>query len=357
MAAPVNRFKQSLKEGRQTIGCWLTQGTAIAAEIAATADFDWLLIDTEHSPNNLPSVLAQLQAIAGYDASAAVRPHVGETHVIKQILDMGCQTLIVPMVESGEQAEMLVRSMRYPPAGIRGVGGAGARATGFSSHADYLTTADREMCLVVQIETPAGVAALDDILAVEGVDAVFIGPSDLSANYGHIGNPGAPEVVEAVQSSLDKIAASDKASGIMALDPAAANPISTAVSILSPCRSMRARWRSASGPLPPICGTADPRLNDLRSGKAQPVRHFARGRWLACRAGECDLSVVTGTDGEHRGDCLVQTRPSCRGSRTACQGCGERSCDPSLYPRARIVAPARHVAPPLRIHWRVPVRT
>ena len=101
MAAPVNRFKQSLKEGRQTIGCWLTQGTAIAAEIAATADFDWLLIDTEHSPNNLPSVLAQLQAIAGYDASAAVRPHVGETHVIKQILDMGCQTLIVPMVESG----------------------------------------------------------------------------------------------------------------------------------------------------------------------------------------------------------------------------------------------------------------
>ena len=201
MAAPVNRFKQSLKEGRQTIGCWLTQGTAIAAEIAATADFDWLLIDTEHSPNNLPSVLAQLQAIAGYDASAAVRPHVGETHVIKQILDMGCQTLIVPMVESGEQAEMLVRSMRYPPAGIRGVGGAGARATGFSSHADYLTTADREMCLVVQIETPAGVAALDDILAVEGVDAVFIGPSDLSANYGHIGNPGAPEVVEAVQSA------------------------------------------------------------------------------------------------------------------------------------------------------------
>ena len=222
MAAPVNRFKQSLKEGRQTIGCWLTQGTAIAAEIAATADFDWLLIDTEHSPNNLPSVLAQLQAIAGYDASAAVRPHVGETHVIKQILDMGCQTLIVPMVESGEQAEMLVRSMRYPPAGIRGVGGAGARATGFSSHADYLTTADREMCLVVQIETPAGVAALDDILAVEGVDAVFIGPSDLSANYGHIGNPGAPEVQAVIDDALHRIKAAGKASGIMSLDPVAA---------------------------------------------------------------------------------------------------------------------------------------
>ena len=222
MAAPVNRFKQSLKDGQQTIGCWLTQGTAIAAAIAATADFDWLLIDTEHSPNDLPSVLAQLQAIAGYDAAAAVRPHIGETHVIKQILDLGCQTLIVPMVESAAQAEMLVKSMRYPPHGIRGVGGAGARATGFSSHADYLTTADDGMCLVVQIETKAGLDALDDILTVDGVDAVFIGPSDLSANLGHIGNVGAPEVVTSVATALDKIAASDKASGIMALDPAAA---------------------------------------------------------------------------------------------------------------------------------------
>lgn len=222
MAAPVNRFKQSLKQGRQTIGCWLTQGTAVAAEIAATADFDWLLIDTEHSPNDLPSVLAQLQAIAGYDASAAVRPHIGETHVIKQILDLGCQTLIVPMVESAAQAEMLVKSMRYPPHGIRGVGGAGARATGFSSHADYLTTADGEMCLVVQIESREGLDALDEILMVDGVDAVFIGPSDLSANLGHIGNTAAPEVVTAVETALDKIAASDKASGIMALDLVAA---------------------------------------------------------------------------------------------------------------------------------------
>ena len=127
MAAPVNRFKADLKAGRQTIGCWLTQGTAIAAEIAATADFDWLLIDCEHSPNDIPSVLAQLQAIAGYEASALVRPPWGEPVIIKQLLDVGCQTLIVPMVESGAQAEMLVRAMRYPPHGIRGVGGAGAR--------------------------------------------------------------------------------------------------------------------------------------------------------------------------------------------------------------------------------------
>jgi len=248
MAAPVNRFKQSLKEGRQTIGCWLTQGTAIAAEIAATADFDWLLIDTEHSPNDLPSVLAQLQAIAGYDAAAAVRPYIGETHVIKQILDIGCQTLIVPMVESAAQAEMLVKSMRYPPNGIRGVGGAGARATGFSGYADYLTTADDEMCLVVQIESKAGLDALDDILGVEGVDAVFIGPADLSANLGHIGNVGAPEVVKAVETALDKIAASDKASGIMALDPVAAKAylargvdfVAVSVDALTLARSLRA---------------------------------------------------------------------------------------------------------------------
>ena len=222
MAAPVNMFKQSLKAGRQTIGCWLTQGTGIAAEIAATADFDWLVIDTEHSPNDLPSVLAQLQAIAGYGKPAAVRPPIGEAHVIKQILDLGCQTLIVPMVESGEQAEMLVRAMRYPPAGIRGVGGAGARATGFSSHGDYLTTANDEMCLVVQVENRAGLDAIDDMIAIDGVDAIFIGPSDLSANLGHIGNPGAPEVVAEIETALDKIAASDKASGIMALDPAVA---------------------------------------------------------------------------------------------------------------------------------------
>ncbi len=222
MAAPVNMFKQALRDGRQTIGCWLTQGTAIAAEIAATADFDWLLVDTEHSPNDLPSVLAQLQAIAGYGVPAAVRPPIGETHVIKQILDLGCQTLIVPMVESGDQAKELVRAMRYPPHGVRGVGGAGARATGFSGHADYLKTANDEMCLVVQVENRAGLDAIDDLIAVDGVDAIFIGPSDLSANLGHIGNPGAAEVVAAIDTALDKIAASDKASGIMALDPVVA---------------------------------------------------------------------------------------------------------------------------------------
>ena len=222
MAAPANSFKAGLKAGKQTIGCWLTQGTAVAAEIAATADYDWLLIDGEHSPNDIPSMMTQLQVIAGHPPSAIVRPAWGEPVIIKQILDIGCQTLIVPMVESGEQAEMLVRAMRYPPHGIRGVGGAGARATAFSRHSAYLTTANDEMCLVAQLESRAGYEALDDILAVDGVDAVFIGPSDLSANLGHIGNPGAPEVQAVIDDALQRITAAGKASGIMALDPAVA---------------------------------------------------------------------------------------------------------------------------------------
>ena len=219
MAAPINQFKRSIAEGRQTIGCWLTQGTPVSAEIAATADFDWLLVDCEHSPYDLHSVLGQLQAIAGYGASALVRPPIGHKHVIKQILDLGCQSLIVPMVESAEQAEELVAAMRYPPHGVRGVGGAGARATGFSGHDDYLGTANEQMCLVVQMESAKGFKALDRILKVDGVDGVFIGPSDLSANLGHLGNPDAPEVEKTISKALDMIAASGKASGIMSIDP------------------------------------------------------------------------------------------------------------------------------------------
>ena len=130
--------------------------------------------------------------------------------------------MLIPMIESGEQAAAMVRAVRYPPHGVRGVGSALARASSFSGIPDYLTTANDEICVIVQIENRAGLDALDDILAVEGVDGVFIGPSDLSADLGHIGQPGAPEVVAAIDAALAKIAASDKASGIMSLDPAAA---------------------------------------------------------------------------------------------------------------------------------------
>lgn len=222
MPAPHNAFKAMLKSGQQSVGCWLGMADPYAAEMAASADFDWFLIDGEHAPNDIRSMLAQLQVLAAADAPAMIRPPIGQTHLLKQVLDIGCQTIIVPMVESGEQAAELVQAVRYPPHGIRGVGSALARASDFNNIPDYLTTANDEICLVAQVENQAGLDALDDILAVEGIDAVFIGPSDLSADLGYIGQPSTLKVVDAIDQALAKIAASDKASGIMSLDPNAA---------------------------------------------------------------------------------------------------------------------------------------
>lgn len=231
MPAPVNKLKQALADGKQTIGCWLVLGDSYAAEIAASAGFDWCVIDNEHAPNDLRSTLAQLQALSQTSnqtsnqtpnqtpVSAVVRPPIGETHILKQFLDIGCQSFVVPMVESAAQAVELVRATRYPPDGVRGVGASTARASNFNAHADYLHTANDQICLFVQVESRAGLAALPDILAVDGVDGVFIGPSDLSADLGHLGNPHAPAVVTAIDCALDAIAASGKASGIFAVDP------------------------------------------------------------------------------------------------------------------------------------------
>ena len=231
MPAPVNKLKQALADGKQTIGCWLVLGDSYAAEIAASAGFDWCVIDNEHAPNDLRSTLAQLQALSQTSnqtsnqtpnqtpVSAVVRPPIGETHILKQFLDIGCQSFVVPMVESAAQAAELVRATRYPPDGVRGVGASTARASNFNAHADYLHTANDQICLFVQVESRAGLAVLPDILAVDGVDGVFIGPSDLSADLGHLGNPHAPPVVTAIDGALDAIAASGKASGIFAVDP------------------------------------------------------------------------------------------------------------------------------------------
>jgi len=219
MDLPENRFKAALTSGRRQIGCWVSLADATAAEIAGTAGFDWLVIDNEHAPNDLRSTLAQLRALAPYPAHPVVRLPVGEVWMIKQALDIGAQTLLIPMVDSAEQARGLVRAMRYPPAGIRGVGSGGARASRFGAIADYAATAERELCLLVQVESRAGLAALDDILTVEGVDGVFIGPSDLAADMGHPGRPEAPEVRAVIAGALRRIAASDKAAGILATDP------------------------------------------------------------------------------------------------------------------------------------------
>ncbi|MGJ8529599.1 4-hydroxy-2-oxoheptanedioate aldolase [Maritalea sp.] len=218
MPAPINTFKQALKDGRPQIGCWLGLADPYAAEISGTAGFDWLLIDGEHAPNDLRSTLAQLQVVEASASHPVVRLPIGETWMIKQVLDAGAQSILIPMVESAAQAQELVRAVQYPPRGMRGVGSSLARASKFAGISDYLKTADDQICLLLQVENRAGLAALDDILALDDVDGVFIGPADLAADLGHIGDAGHPDVVEAVTEALTKIVASGKAAGILTLD-------------------------------------------------------------------------------------------------------------------------------------------
>src|SRR5699024_1100082 len=172
------------------------------------------VIDGEHGPNGLRDLLAQLRAVgAGSHPVVRVKDH--RRADIKQVLDIGAQTVLVPMIESGEQAHEAVRAVQYPPAGKRGIGAALARASGYNTYADYLGTADQQICLLLQVETVAGVQALDDILAVEGVGGVFVGPADLAADMGHRGNPNHPDVLEAVEQTIGSIVAADKPAGIL----------------------------------------------------------------------------------------------------------------------------------------------
>ncbi|HYD68761.1 4-hydroxy-2-oxoheptanedioate aldolase [Azospirillum sp.] len=218
----MNVFKAALQAARPQYGLWLGLADGYCAEIAAGAGFDWLLIDGEHAPNDLRSVLAQLQAVAPYRSHPIVRPVTGDTAVIKQLLDIGAQTLLVPMVESAEQAAALVAATRYPPHGVRGVGSALARASRWNRRARYLHEADAEVCLLVQVESRRGLENLDAITAVEGVDGVFFGPADLAASLGHLGQPGHPEVRAAIEDGIARVAAAGKAPGVLATDEALA---------------------------------------------------------------------------------------------------------------------------------------
>lgn len=218
-----NKFKQSLKTEQPLIGLWLGLASSYSAEMIAMTGFDWLLIDGEHAPNNVTTVLQQLQAIAPYQdqgfSTPIVRPPIGDAALIKQYLDIGVQTLLIPMVESGQQAQTLVDSMRYPPEGIRGVGSALARASLWNNVEDYLNAANDEMCLLVQVENVAGLQNIEAIANVEGVDGVFIGPADLSAAMGHRGNPSHPEVQSAIVHIAKVTKAAGKAVGILYADP------------------------------------------------------------------------------------------------------------------------------------------
>ncbi|WP_347312137.1 aldolase/citrate lyase family protein [Defluviimonas sp. SAOS-178_SWC] len=218
MKNPVNRFKAALKAGRHQLGIWNSIGGNTVPELLAGCGFDWVLVDTEHSPVDVNDVLLALQAIAGYpETSAIVRPAFNDPVLIKRILDHGAQTLLLPYIQSQEEAEAAVRAVRYPPAGIRGVAGL-TRASRYGAVDRYTQTASDEICLLLQVETAHAMRSLEAIASVDGVDGIFIGPSDLAASMGHPGNPGHPDVVAAIETAITKLNAMGKPAGILTLD-------------------------------------------------------------------------------------------------------------------------------------------
>jgi 4-hydroxy-2-oxoheptanedioate aldolase len=214
MDLPRNRFKHAIAAGHLQIGLWCSLCSNIAADIVRDTGFDWLVLDTEHSPNEIPDVLSQLQACEGGAATPIVRPAWNDLVIIKRYLDIGAQTLLVPYVQNPGEAKRAVEAVRYPSAGVRGVAVA-TRASRYGRVTDYLKKANGEICLLVQVETRSAMAELEAIATVEGVDGVFIGPSDLSASLGHIGNPAHPEVQKALEDGVRRLKAVGKPAGIL----------------------------------------------------------------------------------------------------------------------------------------------
>ncbi|MBN9178635.1 MAG: HpcH/HpaI aldolase/citrate lyase family protein [Microbacterium sp.] len=213
---------QEQPQPRALAGGWVCSGSPLVAEIMAGSGLDWLLVDMEHGPNTLDTVLAQLQAIGGSPAVPVVRVPVGDVVTIKQVLDLGAQNVLVPMVSSAAEAEAIVAAVRYPPRGRRGVGSALARSARWNRVDDYLTNADAYVSVFVQIETAAGVDAAAEIAAVDGVDGVFVGPSDLAASLGLIGQQTHPDVTAGVLRAFKAVRAAGKPVGVNAFDPAVA---------------------------------------------------------------------------------------------------------------------------------------
>ena len=218
MQTPVNGFKSALRERRLQFGLWVGLANAYGAEICAGAGFDWLVLDAEHGPNTVQTLLAQLQAVAPYPTHAVVRAVNGDPAHLKQLLDIGAQTVLVPMVETAEQARQLVSAVRHPPEGIRGVSTYLARAARWGRYEDYLQRANDEVCLLVQIESAGALAHVDAIARVDGVDGLLIGPSDLAATLGHRGQSSHPVVRAAIDRALAQILAAGKPAGILSGD-------------------------------------------------------------------------------------------------------------------------------------------
>ncbi|MHA7275810.1 HpcH/HpaI aldolase family protein [Arthrobacter sp. Hz1] len=213
-------FREALAGAdRPLAGMWVCSGSPLIAELCAGAGLDWLLIDAEHSPNGLESILAQLQAVHGYPVHAMVRPPVNDTVLIKQYLDLGVQNLLIPMVHSVADAEAAVTATRYPPEGVRGVGSALARGARWNRVPDYLSRAGETISVTVQVESVAAVDAVEAVLAVDGVDAIFVGPADLAASLGVLGQQEHPRVRAAVEHCLSAAQKAGKPAGVNAFNP------------------------------------------------------------------------------------------------------------------------------------------
>ncbi|OZI61286.1 2-dehydro-3-deoxyglucarate aldolase [Bordetella genomosp. 11] len=216
MTAPIpNRFRQRILARETLIGFWMSMASHITAELAGLAGYDWLLLDGEHSPNDVPLFVHQLQALQGSESAAVGRPTINDPVEIKRLLDIGFYNLLIPFIESADEARRAVAATRYPPAGMRGVAGL-QRSNRFGTVPDYLTTINDNICVLLQIESRPGIDAVDEIAAVEGVDGIFIGPSDLAAALGHIGNPSHPDVQAVIRHLYERASAHGKAVGILA---------------------------------------------------------------------------------------------------------------------------------------------
>jgi len=214
MQFPANELKRNLRAGKVQVGCWISLASVASAEICAGAGFDWVLIDMEHAPNELAMVHHQLHAAAPYPTSTVVRAPWNDTVLIKRLLDVGVQNLLLPYVQSAEEARRAVAAVRYPPRGVRGVS-ANSRANRFGRVKDYFARADDEVCLLLQIETRAAIGQIEQIAAIDGVDGLFIGPQDLAADLGQLGNPAHPDVRAAIGEAISRIKATGKAPGLL----------------------------------------------------------------------------------------------------------------------------------------------
>ena len=218
MKLPENRFLQNLREGRQQSGFWLSLASNISTEIVATSGFDWLLVDMEHAPTEVPTVIGQLQAIAPHGSTAIVRPPWNDAVMIKRLLDAGAQNLLIPMVQTVDEAKAAVAATRYPPDGIRGVAGS-IRASQFGRVTDYHTQANANIGVIIQAETQAAVGIAGEMGSLDGVDGVFYGPADIGADMGLLGKTGAAEVWDLIRESAAELRAAGIRTGTLSTNP------------------------------------------------------------------------------------------------------------------------------------------